>query len=551
MYTKALPALLLVLELTSFATAAPYLEKRSFKVERFQNEGYTGRNGPRALAKAYRKYSIPLPDGLVDALEKQDTEMLARRRTKWYSPVAGAAPAVAVEQVSEKKIGDDEEDDDEEEDAGDEQVEEKSIAGDLLGGLLGGGAGKGNPAQGAENGNKPQGAGKDEGAGDNKGGKGEGKGAGGKNPNVNPTPTPSSSPSPSPSPNNGDPNADAMAALARAREGNQTGLVPTIPEPNDVEYLSEVKIGGQPVTLDFDTGSSDLWVFNTQLPGQQTQGRQVYDPTRSNTFKLMPGAEFTIRYGDGSGATGNVGTDVVEIGGAVVPAQAVELATQVTDTFVQDANNGGLVGLAFGSINAVKPQQQKTFFENIMPSLQEPLFTADLRAGKPGAYEFGRIDQSKFTGEMAWIPANTTAGFWQFSTGSFAVGDGPVQPASRPGGQAIADTGTTLLLADPAIVQGYYSQVPGAANDQQAGGVVVPCRAQLPDLHLDIGGAYMARIKGADINFAPVDNTNTTCFGGLQASPQGGLGIYGDILFKSQFVAFNGGNNSLGMANHA
>ena len=40
------------------------------------------------------------------------------------------------------------------------------------------------------------------------------------------------------------------------------------------------------------------------------------------------------------------------------------------------------------------------------------------------------------------------------------------------------------------------------------------------------------------------------CFGGVQPSPID-LFVYGDIFFKSQFVAFNNGNNSLGMAVHA
>lgn len=48
----------------------------------------------------------------------------------------------------------------------------------------------------------------------------------------------------------------SRAANATAAAG--TGSVAASPEPNAAEYLSPVIIGGQTVTMDFDTGSSDL-----------------------------------------------------------------------------------------------------------------------------------------------------------------------------------------------------------------------------------------------------------------------------------------------------
>ncbi|KAI0173155.1 acid protease [Hypoxylon sp. FL1284] len=339
--------------------------------------------------------------------------------------------------------------------------------------------------------------------------------------------------------------AAAGGAGAAAAAGNGTGTVTATPEAGDVEYLAPVNIGGQTLNLDFDSGSSDLWVFNSQLSAKATQGHTVYDPTKSETFALMQGASFEISYGDGSGAAGNVGTDTVDLGGATVTAQAVELATAVSQSFVQDPNNNGLLGLAFSSINTVQPQPQKTFFDNVMSSLAEPVFTADLRSQAVGAYEFGQVDASKFTGDMTWVPINNTQGFWQFTSEQFAV-DGGQPQVSTAGAQAIADTGTTLLLADANVADAYYKQVDGAVDDQQQGGFTFPCNAQLPDLQLDVGGS-MATVKGSDINFAQVDDA--TCFGGLQATTAG-LQIYGDIFFKSNFVAFNGGNNSLGFAQH-
>lgn len=286
---------------------------------------------------------------------------------------------------------------------------------------------------------------------------------------------------------------------------NQKGTVEAIPEENDTEYLSPVDIGGQKVNLDFDTGSSDLWVFSTDLPQTSTTNHRLYDKSKSQTFQAMEGSKFLIRYGDGSGATGTVGMDVVNVGGASFPQQPVQLATQVSGQFVQDKNNDGLMGLAFSKLNTVKPQQAKTFFDNVKDSLAEPVFTADLRKNATGAYTFGSIDRSKFKGDLTYVPVNTTMGFWQFSSEKFAVAGGQ-QQAATPGGQAIADTGTTLILADAKIVQGYYQNIQGAQNNKTMGGVTVPCDAKLPDLDLDVGGAYMARVAGDNINFAPLGN---------------------------------------------
>ena len=50
----------------------------------------------------------------------------------------------------------------------------------------------------------------------------------------------------------------------KAPTGDETGNVPAEDSQNDSEYLCPVTIGtpGKTFTLDFDTGSADLWVRN-------------------------------------------------------------------------------------------------------------------------------------------------------------------------------------------------------------------------------------------------------------------------------------------------
>ncbi|KAA6412873.1 MAG: aspergillopepsin I [Lasallia pustulata] len=332
-------------------------------------------------------------------------------------------------------------------------------------------------------------------------------------------------------------------AVAQAAANND-GTVTATPQQYDSEYLCPVTVGGQTLNLDFDTGSSDLWVFSTELPSAEDTGHTLYNPASSSTAELLVGETWNITYGDGSGASGNVYTDTVSVGTTTVTNQAVELANSVSAQFEQD-NSDGLLGLAFNSINTVAPTQQKTFFSNALSSLAAPLFTADLMKGAPGSYDFGFIDSSKYTGSITYVPVNTANGFWEFTASGYAVGSSAFVSSSI---DAIADTGTTLLLVPQALVVAYYRQVKGARNDPQQGGYTFPCSASLPSVTLGIG-AYQAVVPGDYINYSPISEGSSTCFGGIQSNTGIGFSIYGDIFLKSQFVVFNGASSpQLGFA---
>ncbi|EXJ65384.1 hypothetical protein A1O7_01725 [Cladophialophora yegresii CBS 114405] len=324
------------------------------------------------------------------------------------------------------------------------------------------------------------------------------------------------------------------------------GSVVATPEQFDALYLCPVTIGGQTLNLDFDTGSSDLWVFSSELSSSVQAGHSIYDPSKSSTAKKLNGATWSISYGDGSSASGDVYTDTVDIGGTTVTGQAIELAKTVSAQFQQDENNDGLLGLGFSSINTVKPQQQTTFFDTAINQgvLAQNVFTVDLKKGVPGSYDFGFIDDSKHTGEITYTPIDNSRGFWEFTGTGYQVGDGQFQSASI---DAIADTGTTLLLMDDDIVSAYYDAVDGARYDNTQGGYTFPCSTDLPDFGVGIGDTT-AVIPGSFMNFAPLSSGSSSCYGGLQSNQGIGLSIYGDIFLKAVFAVFDSENMQFGVA---
>lgn len=131
-----------------------------------------------------------------------------------------------------------------------------------------------------------------------------------------------------------------------------------------------------------------------------------------------------------------------------------------------------------------------------------------------------------------------------FTSSGYSVGTGAFSSIKVSG---IADTGTTLLLLPSAVVKAYYAKVSGAKYDSSQGGYVFSCKATLPEYTFGIGNAKIT-IPGSYINFAPVDETETSCYGGIQEDTGIGFAIYGDIALKAAFMVFDAGNTTLGWA---
>lgn len=120
-------------------------------------------------------------------------------------------------------------------------------------------------------------------------------------------------------------------------------------------------------------------MFSSETPERQQGGQKLFRIEDSTTARRLDNHTWTITYGDGSRSAGNVYTDTVSVGGVTVFGQAVESATSVSASFTHDAASSGLLGLAFDSINQVRPTKQKTFISNALDSLEYPVFTANLK----------------------------------------------------------------------------------------------------------------------------------------------------------------------------
>ncbi|KAI0737753.1 acid protease [Daedaleopsis nitida] len=314
-----------------------------------------------------------------------------------------------------------------------------------------------------------------------------------------------------------------------------------------LEYVVPVKIGTPGVTLnlDFDTGSSDLWVWSSEFARASSyKGHNIYDPSKSSTAKKASGS-WNISYGDGSSASGNVYNETVTVGDIAIPAQAVELAEKLSSSFLQDGGNDGLLGLAWPAINTVSPRPVATPVENMINKklIDPPVFTVKLgRGDADGFYSFGFIDTSVTPNPITYTPVDSSQGFWQVDSTTWTLNG---QTKQRSGNTTILDTGTTLCLVSDDVVDEIYGAIEGATFDNEQGGYKFPTNATIPDISFTVGKT-LYKVSPKDIAFG--DAGDGFVFGGIQSRGNLDFDIFGDVFLKAVYVVFNQGESTVGLA---
>ncbi|PIL36033.1 transporter [Ganoderma sinense ZZ0214-1] len=321
---------------------------------------------------------------------------------------------------------------------------------------------------------------------------------------------------------------------------------PLTAQANDVDWIGSISIGTPPqkFNIDFDTGSSDLWVPSAACTSSTCKSKHRYDAHKSGTKYEMPG-NFSIQYGDGSTVSGPVYTDHVAVAGVSVSGQAFSPVTTLSSSFSSDAMDG-ILGLAYPAISNLKadPFIQSAIKLRLLKSGEFAFKLAS--KGTASELYLGGANHKLYSGSLEYHKIDTSTGFWQL-TGAKAYVNGK---SVVTGFETIIDSGTTIMYGPPAAVKKIYAAIPGSGvYDSSQGFYYYPCK-KAPTIAFSWGGKQWT-ISAANLSLGETQKGSGKCVGSL-AGQDLGLGsnvwLLGDSFMKNVYTAFSVDRNSVGFA---
>ncbi|CAN3369744.1 secreted aspartic protease 5 [Diutina catenulata] len=288
----------------------------------------------------------------------------------------------------------------------------------------------------------------------------------------------------------------------------------------------------QQVSLNIDTGSSDLWVDETYL--QDT-----------SSWKSI-GEHFQIGYGDESAVSGTYGKgNIVLEDGTVVKNLQWALADNVDLT---GGDSAGIVGIGKDANEATSdeyPNFTSTLKSQGIIKTAGYSYFLNTEDASEGQVVFGGIDKAKIKGEVQKLAQGTK--YPQFDSAdlsSLTLDDGTELVGKT---ELIFDSGTTLIVWSQELIDKLnFSGVYQLGHD-----LYIPCD-QPTDKHVNFNfGKVSIKLSYKDLAvkaFQPNGDDSGKCFFAFQPGSDD-LPILGDAFLRKAYITVNHEDGTVSVSN--
>ncbi len=139
---------------------------------------------------------------------------------------------------------------------------------------------------------------------------------------------------------------------------------------NIIRWHGAVSVGipRQTFLVTMDTGSPDFWLLSNQVPADKRGGAPLYDPSKSSSSSLLNGYTFSICYEGNVCLSGNVYTDIIQLGSLAVAGFPVEAAQVVAGK--DNGVTSGVFGINLDPLEQAKPTKLGAWFPTVKPYLK-------------------------------------------------------------------------------------------------------------------------------------------------------------------------------------
>ncbi|KAI1300712.1 Vacuolar protease A [Mortierella claussenii] len=313
-------------------------------------------------------------------------------------------------------------------------------------------------------------------------------------------------------------------------------------------YTGKIVLGtpSQSFNVVFDTGSDMIVITSDQCQGQHCSSMPHYT---CNSCTKTP-YSYNITYGDGTWGAGPIVADTVAIGGLVIQNQQIlDVTKSALDLSSYGDGIAGLVGLMPSSpvTNAIPPLE--TIYKNKLLDMNvfSVYLTPSLKASQGGSFLFGGIDNTKFSGQLNYIPVSTgigtSKGMWYADAdGAFT---GNVAVAGYTKSPWLFDTGTSFIAVPTSFAQAFHANIPGAAYSAQDQFFTLPCSGN---------ATFAISFNGVKYEVPYLDyvarSSDTQCVSLVMPLGNYEMFILGDPFLRQVYVVydFTAGASKIGLA---